>query len=174
MAYDANGNQTLVRDAAGNTVTRTFSAANLLLTETTFALADPDGAGAEAPSEPMTTRQVWDAAGRRRLRFTLSADGRVVEHRYNGHGERVASCVWAGATFGTGSLGETAVPSEAAMAAWAAGQDRTRLQRTDHAHDGRGLLQTTTAYATVDADGNGVADGNQSVTRFITIPPAGW
>ena len=167
MAYDANGNQTLVRDAAGNTVVRTFSATNLLLTETTFAVADPDGSGAGQPAEPITTRQVWDAAGQRQLRFVLTADGRVVESRYDGNGDRVSTITHAGALFDVGGFTSTQVPTEAEVAAWAAAQDKTRTERTDQTYDARGLLQSATTYATVDANGQGVADGGRSVTRFV-------
>jgi YD repeat-containing protein len=41
MIYDANGNQTRVTDALGNTMVRTYSAANQLLTETTSNAGTP-------------------------------------------------------------------------------------------------------------------------------------
>ena len=58
----------LERDASGNTVTRLYSANDLLLAETAYRVADPDGAGPAQPSAPLSTRYVYDSAGR--LRFT--------------------------------------------------------------------------------------------------------
>jgi hypothetical protein len=80
FGYDSNGNRTLERDASGNTVTRTFSTLNQMLTETRYRTADPDGAGAHNPGDPLTTRYVYDASAR--LRFVVSAEGRVTESRY--------------------------------------------------------------------------------------------
>jgi YD repeat-containing protein len=87
--YDANGNRVLERDTAGNTVTRTFGAKNELLTETTYVVPDPDGAGAAAPSSPLTTRYVYNAQNH--LRFAVSAQGVVTEYRYNGFGQQIAA-----------------------------------------------------------------------------------
>ena len=58
FSYDARGNRISVRDAAGNTVTRSYGAKNELLTETVYAVPDPDGAGAGQPGSPLTTRYV--------------------------------------------------------------------------------------------------------------------
>lgn len=80
--YDANGNRILERDAAGKTVTRLYDlATNLLTSETTYTVADPDGAGALQPSDPMIRRFFYDAG--KLLRFAVSAEGRVTEYRYN-------------------------------------------------------------------------------------------
>jgi YD repeat-containing protein len=48
--YDSNGNRTLERDVLGNTVTRTFSTLDQMLTETRYRTSDPDGAGAQSPT----------------------------------------------------------------------------------------------------------------------------
>ena len=78
--YDGNGNRVLERDALGNTVTRTFSALNQMLTETRYRTPDPDGAGPQSASDPLTTRYAYDENAR--LRFVVSAEGRVTENRY--------------------------------------------------------------------------------------------
>src|SRR5262249_12000663 len=70
--YDANGNRVLERDAAGNTVTRTFGSKNELLTQTAYAVPDPDGAGPGQPAGPQTTRFAYNATNH--LRFVVSAE----------------------------------------------------------------------------------------------------
>jgi len=167
FTYDGNGNQVLQRDLSGNTVTRTFDARNQLLTETVYLAPDADGAGLALPGTPLTTRQVYDAAGHNQLRFVVSAEGRVTEHRYNGLGQRVASVTYAGASYATAALAATAAPSEADMAGWAALQNPAATQRLEMVYDGRGQLQTRTTYATVSAAGVGVADGTQSVQAYV-------
>ena len=87
--YDATATSSCERDSAGNTITRTYSAKNELLTETRYLVADPDGAGAGQPATPVTTRYAYDGRGhlryvgqRRGLRHPISittrpASGRV-------------------------------------------------------------------------------------------------
>lgn len=167
MQYDANGNQALQRDAAGNTVARTYDARNQLLTESAYGIPDPDGAGSEQADEAITARYVYDAAGQNRLRFALSAEGRVSEYRYNAYGQRTASIRYAGAAYAVDALAQTGVPTEAQMSAWAAAQNRVLTERTDLVYDTRGLLQRSTVYASVDSSGVGVIDGTESVTQFV-------
>ena len=164
IAYDAQGNQVLQRDAAGNTVTRSFNAANQVLTETVYQGADPDGAGPASASKPLMTRYVYDAADRR-VRFVLSPEGRVTEYRYNAHGERTASIDYAASSYPV--AGVTATLTEAQLTTWTGTQDRTRTQRMDMAYDARGQLQRTTTYARVDSAGDGVADGTASVVQYV-------
>ncbi|GAB3661473.1 LysM peptidoglycan-binding domain-containing protein [Ramlibacter alkalitolerans] len=167
FAYDANGNQVLQRDQAGNTVTRTFDARNQLLTESVYVVPDPDGAGLAEAATPLTTRYVYDAAGRNQLRFVVSDEGRVTEHRYNGFGERIASITYTAALYPTAALAAGAALAEAGVAAWAALQNPAATQRVDFAYDGRGQLQSRTSFASVSATGAGVADGSQSVQAYV-------
>lgn len=167
MAYDARGNQILQRDAAGNTVTRSYNATNRLLTETAYLTPDVDGAGPGTPSQPLTTRYVYNAGDHGLLRFLIGADGRVTEHRYNGYGERVATIQYPTASYALGSLGVTDVPTEAQLTSWAANQELELSVRTDFGYDVRGQIATTTQYATVDAAGEGVEDAGTSVTTFV-------
>ncbi|MDQ0013780.1 YD repeat-containing protein [Variovorax boronicumulans] len=167
MQYDANGNQTLQRDAAGNTITRTYDARNQLLTETVYLTPDPDGAGAGLPSQPLTTRYVYDAAGKNQVRFVLSPEGRVAEYRYDSYGQRTSSLEYAAAKYNVTALAATAVPTEAELVTWAGTQDRTQASRTDTVYDARGQIQKVTAFGRVDASGNGVADASQSITQYV-------
>jgi YD repeat-containing protein len=170
FGYDANGNQVMQRDAIGSTVTRSFDARNQLVAETVYLEPDPDGAGVLLPGGALTTRYVYDASNRNQLRFSVSAEGTVTEHRYNGFGERVASITYAAASYPTSALAATDALSESTVAAWAASQDLGATQRVDFAYDGRGQLQSRTAYASVAAGGAGIVDGTESVERFLYDP----
>lgn len=168
MLYDANGNQRLQRDAAGNTVTRTFDARNQLLTETVYLTPDPDAADTGvAPSQPLTTRYVYDAAGKNLLRFVLTPEGRVVEYRYDSYGQRTSSLEYGAGKYNVAALGATAVPTEAELTTWVGTQDRTQASRTDTVYDARGQVQKVTVFGRVDASGNGVADASQSITQYV-------
>src|SRR3989449_10022448 len=71
------------RDAAGNTVTRTYGLKNQLLTETAYAVPDPDGAGAVQAGGPPTTRFFYSASNH--PRFARRTEGHVSEHRDHGY-----------------------------------------------------------------------------------------
>lgn len=169
--YDANGNQVLQRDAAGNTVTRTFDARNQLLSETEYTTPDADGAGAAQPAGALTTRYVYDAGGRNQLRFVVTPEGRVTEHRYDAYGQRTSTIVYAGGT-DAAAVAAASAPTEADLAAWTAQVPLTGNQRIDRVYDprGQGQLMMRTTYASVAPTGEGVADGTASVERFIYDP----
>jgi YD repeat-containing protein len=86
--YDGNGNLTLQRDQAGNTITRTYGSKNELLTETSYVVPDPDGAGAGQPSAPQTTTYVYDAEDH--LRFTITPEDQVTEYVYDTQGRQTS------------------------------------------------------------------------------------
>ncbi|MBK6006911.1 LysM peptidoglycan-binding domain-containing protein [Ramlibacter ginsenosidimutans] len=165
--YDGNGNQVLQRDVAGDTITRSFDARNQLLSQTTYTVADPDGAGPALPSGALTDRWVYEAGARNLLRFSVSAAGNVMEYRYDGFGQRVASITYAGALYPVQGLAPEAALTESTVAGWASQQDLTLTQRVDLAYDARGQLQARTSYARVASDGSGIADGSQSVQRYV-------
>jgi YD repeat-containing protein len=182
MEYDRNGNLVLQRDAAGNTVARSYGARNQLLTETVYAMPDPDGAGAARPGQPQTSHYLYDS--RLNLRFVVSAEGRVTEHRYNATGQRIAELHHAAAyqdgaawpvaypqplpSNGGVSVGgyTGTAPTEAVLAAWVARQPAGQAVRTDYSYDFRGQLAQQTRYATLRTDGSGAPDGS-AVSRFI-------
>ncbi|SFO54359.1 YD repeat-containing protein [Variovorax sp. PDC80] len=166
MAYDANGNQRLQRDAAGNTITRTFDARNRLLSESVYLVPDPDAADAGvAPSQPLTTRYIYAEganAAKDLLRFVLSPEGRVTEYRYDSYGQRTSALTYAAARYTATSL------AEADLATWVGTpQNYTQASRTDTVYDARGQVQKVTVFSRVDAAGNGVADASQSITQYV-------
>jgi YD repeat-containing protein len=163
--YDARGNMTLQRDQAGNTVTRTYGARNELLTETRYAVPDPDGAGAGAPGDPRTSRFAYGATNR--LRFAVSAEGEVTEYQYNAAGQQVASIAYRDNAYDVSALGTTATLSEATLAAWAAGiADRSTVARTDTAYDFRGNVATVTSYSAATTAGLGDTAKTYTVATY--------
>lgn len=158
MEYDSRGNVVLSRDALGNTVTRTYSATNQLLSETVYTVADPDGAGSAQPSGALTTHYVYDSEDH--LRFSVSADGRVTEHRYAANGNRTSTHHYATNRYAGSSF------VEADLAVWGTGQNATAIERIDYTYDFRGNVSTVTSYGETDSSGAGLA-ASASVTRFI-------
>ncbi|MBT9458004.1 MAG: LysM peptidoglycan-binding domain-containing protein [Burkholderiaceae bacterium] len=171
MRYDLNGNQILQRDAAGDTIERTFNANNQLLTQTKYLVPDPDGNGGALPSEPATERYVYDLANKNRLRFVISAEGRVTEHQYNAFGERISTIQYVAASYALASLSSTGVPSETTMAMWTAAQPQGQITRTDMSYDARGQLKKLVSFSNVDAStGAGLWDSRQTVKDYIYVP----
>lgn len=164
MQYDANGNQVLQRDSAGNTLTRTFDARNQVLTETVYLSPDPDGSGPGLPSVPLTTRYVYNGA---QLRFVVSAEGRVTQHNYNSYGQRTSTIGYSGGAYAVSGLAVTAVPTEAQMVTWTGTQNRVLSSRSDMSYDARGKLQQVVVFTKVDTSGNGIVDGSQSTTQYV-------
>jgi YD repeat-containing protein len=167
LQYDPQGRLVQQQDAAGNTLRRSYSAQGLLQAETVFAVPDADGAAGPAlPAQPLTTRYVHDA--QRNLRFEISAEGRITEHRYDARGQRSATLQYTADTYAVAGLAVAEAPTLAQLEAWAGGlADKTRRQLTEYAYDLRGQLQQVARYATVDAAGAGVADAQAMVTVYV-------
>jgi YD repeat-containing protein len=153
IQYDANGNVLLRRDAAGDTVTSTYSATNQLLTQTSYTVPDPAGTGETAASGPQTTRFAYDSRGN--LRFIISPQGRVTEYRYDASGNRLTQITYQGATINLSALTLSTAVTEAQMITWVVGEDlaNVAVQRTDYAYDFRGNLTSATSYAATAATG---------------------
>ncbi|AYM96375.1 LysM peptidoglycan-binding domain-containing protein [Acidovorax sp. 1608163] len=168
MEYDASGNQVLQRDAVGNTVRRTFSSSNRLLTETTYTVADPDGAGSGVPQGPTTARYVYDTANPNLMRFSISAEGRVTEYRYNAYGERTVALQFAQNSFyPVSALAPDETPTLDAMTTWSGQQDLTTLSRVDYQYDARGQL--TESAAAQKTTSTGVTDTTGQIVRQTYI-----
>jgi YD repeat-containing protein len=161
--YDANGNRIYERDAANNVVERVYGSRNELLAETQYTTPDPDAAGPGLPSGALTTRYVYDTA--LRLRFVVSAAGRVTENRYSGFGERTSSIQYTANTYNLTGLTPTSTLTEAQLTAWLPA-DRSKSVRVDTAYDFRSQVSTVTSYASVDSAGNGVV-ATKSVAQLI-------
>ncbi len=164
--YTANGALTRRTDAGGNVLERTYDTANRLLSETTYTVPDPDGAGPGVASGAQTTRYVYDTTGGKwRLRFTLSPEGRVTEHAYNTLGQRNASTTYSSVLY-------TAVPNPtlAQLTTWASGlavADRAAAERREYAYDLRGQLVSVKDYPAATVSGTTVVYGTANEQRFV-------
>ncbi len=167
--YDSAGNRVLDRDAFGNTTARTFSPLNQVLTETRYRSPDPDGGGPQDPNDPVTTRYVYDANGR--LRFMVSAEGRVTEHRYGdnaAYGRLTETRLYLGQLFDVTTLAPGDPVLESELANWiSALPDVTQVQLTENRYDLRGKLSQQTSYATVSTAGSGLLDAGGSVAEYV-------
>ncbi|MCU7934082.1 MAG: hypothetical protein KZQ99_04275, partial [Candidatus Thiodiazotropha sp. (ex Dulcina madagascariensis)] len=163
-AYNADGTLASQRDAEGNTLEYRYNVAGLLVNEIAYLTPDPDGAGAETAADPLVTRYVYDSE--HHLRFVVSAEGRVEEHRYDATGQRLASISYLEGRYAVGALTPSDTLNEAALQSWSGGQDLSRAQRTDYGYDVRGNLSLTTRYAEVDNTGAGVA-ASAAITRYV-------
>ncbi len=167
-SYDANGNRTLERDAAGNTVARAYDlVSNRLLAEARYLTPDADGAGAGTASVPLTTRYTYDTQGR--LHFVFSPEGRLTEYRYHPTGELASELHYGDQLFNMAGWGVLSAPNDGQIATIVAGAgfNKSNVSRTDYTYDGRGLRASATRYANTNANGDGLADGLQSTTRYI-------
>ncbi|TNJ33223.1 putative Ig domain-containing protein [Arenimonas terrae] len=164
--YDANGNRTLERDALGNTLTRLFNDKNQMVVETRYRTPDPDGEGSGEPGAPESVRYVYDDNAR--LRFVVTAEGRVSENRYDaggyGHLERTIRYIDARFAVGAAPL------DEAAMNGWLGGltaAQKSSVRLSAFSYDYRGNLSKQTDFAKVDAQGSGVLDATADVIEYV-------
>ncbi|MFM2409443.1 MAG: hypothetical protein RL481_271, partial [Pseudomonadota bacterium] len=157
-----------------------------LVSQTRYTAADTDGPGATQPSNALVTRFVYDDPGsagsliaddgstytntaanlaadryESHLRFTVSAEGRVTEYRYNAVGQQTAQIDYTGAGY-TGT-----VFTEAALAAWVNGIDKSRSQRTETDYDLRGNIAETRTFSKTLASGLGDTSATRSRTIYV-------
>jgi YD repeat-containing protein len=162
--YDTNGNLLLSRDADGNTVTRTYDAGDQVLTQTTYAVADPNGSNPLNTASAMTTWYVYDNS--ERLRFLVSPTGNVTEYLYDARGNRASQLMFTGAQYNVSGLSTTNCPTLAQMTSWAGSQNLMLVDRTDYTYDFRGNLATSVIYGATDSTGAGVAS-TASTTQYV-------
>jgi YD repeat-containing protein len=166
-SYDSRGFPTLERDAAGNTITRTFTAEGRKTSETVWAAPDPDGSGSALPTGPQTTRYVYTSAGF--LWYTVSAEGRVTRYGSNAAGQTTSATTFTGATYDLAGLSPTTAISSTSLTNWVSAlTDKSAQQRIDYAYDLRGAVSQTTAFGKIGSDGNPTtAPTERTVTHYV-------
>lgn len=177
--YDAHGNVLQQQDSVGNTVTYRYtttvnqdhSTTSRLDSETVYLIPDGDLSNTtNEASGGQTTRYVYDSEDH--LRFIVSAEGRVSEHRYDanvgsGDGNRISTHVYLTDTYDISGLTESDVLTEAQLTTWLSTADKAQSQRTDYAYDFRANVSSSTVYVTLDSAGAGIVDGTQATTTYI-------
>ena len=166
--YDARGNRVLERDSLGNTVRRTYSTANQLLRETHYVTPDPGDASSITPSNPLTTRFVYD--GEQHLRFVISAEGRVTEFRYNTAGQQISAIEYLANLYPIGGLAEGVSPTEYDVATTWLGtfSDKSTTRRTDTTYDPlRGTPDIVTTYSKVLTSGAGDTASEMTQVKYV-------
>ncbi|MFZ5756301.1 MAG: hypothetical protein ACOY3X_05325 [Pseudomonadota bacterium] len=164
--YDSAGNLTLERDEAGNTVKRTYTATNQLQNEIRYTAVSTESGGVwtlPSDSTALVTRYVYDSNDR--LRFTVSAEGRVSEYRYDACGQLTDEVGYTADLYSVGSLAPTDTLSLSSLTGWlptTAAQTRSALH-----YDYRGNLDWRKDYAAVDGSGAGIADSGMTYTKYV-------
>ncbi|WP_323740825.1 LysM peptidoglycan-binding domain-containing protein [Caenimonas koreensis] len=173
FSYDTRGNQQSQRDAAGNTIERTYNANNTLKTETVYHVAASTQGPVTPAAAPATTNYIYNATKPAELRFVVSAQGRVTEYQTVKMPGAVGSVgpttifVYDQSTY-TGAITETA------LAAWAQTQPVEGIMRTDLSYDARGQLESKTTYVGVDALRAGLAAGKTTTSYTYTTQGLVW
>jgi YD repeat-containing protein len=154
-------------------VYQSLNSAHRLISAANFTGTDIDGAGGAAPTGALTARYVYDDAGsavslvgddglayansavnldsdrsENHLRFSVSAEGRVTEYRYNALGQLTAQIDY------TGTLYTGTVFTEKALFDWvnAAGTDKTAAQLNVTKYDFRGNVRLLVSYSRTTVD----------------------
>ncbi|OEZ52860.1 DUF4214 domain-containing protein [Duganella sp. HH105] len=162
-SYDANNNRIKEVDSNGFTSGRLYDLNNNnLLADIRYALANP-AVGSDSARNSYT----YDPNGR--LHYIIDPEFRLTEFRYNSNGELASEIHYPDKFWPAGGWKDLFSQNDPNINTALAGAyfDKTRTVRTDYAYDARGLRQSATRYASVDAAGNGVLDGQQSVTTYI-------
>jgi len=149
MTYDEHGNQLSRVDTEGNKVTRTYTAANQVATE---ALHTAQGL--------QVTRYVYDNVDASRLRFVISPEGRVTEHRYDGFGLLQTTLQYKNEPYRPAApLEDDQVPALADLMAWAAPRSTPdHAVRIDMDRDFRGQLKSLTRWDDLSAAGEVITE----------------
>jgi YD repeat-containing protein len=137
----APGLPTTITDPFGNVTTRSYNARNQLISETRI------GSDENSPSAAHTVNYVYDGTNDgdpfddTHLRFRVSAEGDVVEYRYNALGLVTATLEYPGTNY-VGAFDETS------LNAWVSALKPTaQVKATETAYDARGNVLSTTTYA---------------------------
>ena len=176
--YDSHGNRVAERDLLGNTILRTFSGTDKLLTESRYATRDADAStstwhnmtnawgSSNAPGDALTTRYAYDNEDH--LRYVVTAEGAVTEYVYNAAGQQIEAIEYLDHRYSLGSLAADASISESTLNTWRDGlSGLADIRRTDTTYDFRGNVESVTTYEKIESDGDGDLTGVVGEIRYV-------
>ncbi|WP_144392492.1 glycosyltransferase [Pleionea sediminis] len=168
MTYDDNGNVLSRMDASGNTETYAYDQHNQLIRSTVYRTADPDGLGPNAPSEPNTSRFIYDE--KHRVRFSIDGEGRVTETRYADNEVtpgKHSDYIYSSNAFDVSALDENSDLTLAQLESWVNGlSDYSGVQRIDRYFDFRDQISQIISFSHTDAV-TGEGSGHATLQRYI-------
>ncbi|NVJ62547.1 MAG: RHS repeat protein, partial [Gammaproteobacteria bacterium] len=170
--YDGNGNLVEQINSEGQRVFRTYSSSNQLLSETLFmgtydrtkigTYATVDLSLSSTNDNELTTRYIYDSNDR--LRYTVSADKRVTQYRYeDSNAQRSASHIITYDDLYNGS----SVANVTNLDSWSSNlADKSKRSQVVKQFDFRGQVWQSKQFGTVNSSGNGVEDESMTLTQF--------
>ena len=155
--YDVFGTTTKITDANLNVTDRFFDSNNRLIRE------EWRGSEAGVANVVRYSHYVYESVGR--LRYVISPDGQVTEHRYtSGAGVLRYTIHYAEHPYSV----TASTPSISAMHAWRDGLlDRSSSQFTRYDHDARGNLTQVLAFSAATPSGGATSTEGKSQTHYV-------
>jgi len=143
--YNDAGNCIRLEFPTGEVILRSYDSAHRLLSETHYQTFD----STHHPAIPQTSHYVYDEQGH--LRFEMTPDGVVTEHRYDINGCRISSRCYM-----QGRWQEQATSLDA-LISWSQLQHQHEISLVDYHYDWRGCLSEEIHYSQIDKHGEGIS-----------------
>ena len=145
FAYNDAGDCIRMDSPTGEVVLRTYDVDHHVLKETRYQIFD----GQHQPALPNTTHCVYDIRGH--LRFEITADGVVTEHRYDTNGYRSSSRCYLQGHYSSQSS------SLEELTNWSQMQIQQAISLIEYKHDWRGCLSEEIRYTQISVSGEGLS-----------------
>ncbi len=159
LSYNEAGDCIRIQEPTGQITTRIFDSEHRLLNETSYTAFD----GNHHPLKPQTSRCIYDDQGH--LRFKVSKDGTVLEHRYNKEGQLESSRNYLHTDYDLSQFTSDRVLTLIEMLSWVEKQNPQAISLVHYHYDWRGLLDEEVHYAQIDGQGEGLSK-DALLTRF--------
>ena len=164
--YNDAGDCIRIDEPSGGVTRRSYDKEHRLLSETRYQTFDGD----HQPQTPLTTRFVYDAQGH--LRFEITADGTVTEHRYSLDGLRISSRCYLRGIINTRQMPAEQVITLNELTRWCQQQDQQAVSLVTYHYDWRGSLSEEIHYLQVDQQGEGILT-NDTLRAYSRYDAAG-
>ena len=162
FSYNNAGDCVRIETPEGSIILRTYDSEHRLLSETRYQLFDGD----YHPQKPLTTRFIYDELGH--LRFEISADGTLTEHRYDDLGLRISSRCYLSSRLDTNHLQTDQTVTQDDLITWCQKQAQQNIRLVDYHYDWRGNLDEEIHYLQINEQGEGILtiDALRTFSRY--------